>query len=192
MNLLLAAITQTPPVSPTPPTGATPAGAPPADVDPFPGMEKKLPPTDVPWPDWAWWIIGAIALVLLALLVWLIVWAVRRKMAVTPLTPRAIAQQALQALRSRVQTEDAYGFAVAVSDVLRTFISAQFSLRATSQTSPEFLAEISGTARFSEADRSLLATFLEQCDLRKFARVEASDNEALLNSASAFVESASQ
>jgi len=192
MNLLLAAITQTPSVSPAPPTGAPPAGAPPGDVDPFPGMEKKLPPTEVPWPDWAWWVIGAVALVLLALLIWLIIWLVRRKMTTVPLTPRAIAQRALDALRANVQAQDAYAFAVSVSDVLRTFISAQFSLRATSQTSPEFLAEISGTTRFTEADRALLATFLEQCDLRKFARVEASDNEALLNSASAFVESASQ
>jgi len=191
MNLLLAAITQTPPANPTPNSAPAVPPAPP-EVDPFPGMEKKLPPTDVPWPDWAWWVIGAVAVILLGLLIWLIVALVRRKVAAVPLTPRAIAQRALEALRASVHNQDAYAFAVAVSDVLRTFISAQFSLRATSQTSPEFLAEISGMSRFSEADRTLLAAFLEQCDLRKFARVEASDNEALLGSASAFVDSASQ
>lgn len=192
MNPIFAAITQAPP-SPNPAPATPPGpGAPPVEVDPFPGMEKKLPPTDVPWPDWAWWIVGIAAVIVLGLLLWLVVWWFRRRVAAVPPTPRAIALQALEALRANVHTLDAYAFAVSVSDVLRTFISAQFSLHATSQTSPEFLAEISNAARFSEADRALLATFLEQCDLRKFARVEASDNEALLGSASAFVESASQ
>ncbi len=184
MNLLLAAISQ----SPLPGAPATP----PVESDPFPGMEKKLPPTDVPWPDWAWWVIGIAGFILLCLLAWLVIWLVRRQTAAVPLTPRAIAQRELDALRANVGSFDAYAFAVAVSDVLRKFISAQYDLRATSQTSPEFLADIAGTNRFSEADRTRLASFLEQCDLRKFARVEASDNEALLATASAFVESASQ
>ena len=189
MNLLLAAISQTPPAPG--PGPATPSG-PPAETDPFPQMEKTLAPTGVPWPDWAWWLIIAGAIVVLLVVLWLLIRLARRQAATLPLTPRAIAQRELQALRANVTGMDPYAFAVAVSDVLRAFISAQFSLRATSQTSPEFLTEISGSKKFSEADHALLATFLEQCDLRKFARVDASDNEALLASASAFVESASQ
>ncbi len=170
----------------------TPDAAPPADPDPFPTIEKSVTGVDVPWPDWAWWAIGAVALVLFIGLVFLIVWLARRKFATPPPSPRVIAQLELRALRENSSGMDAYAFGVAVSDVLRKFIAGQFGLQAPAQTSPEFLASIAKSARFTDADRSLLGAFLEQCDLRKFARVEAAENESLLQSAYAFVESASQ
>jgi hypothetical protein len=79
---------------------------------------------------------------------------------------------------------------VEVSDVLRIYISGHFALFATQQTSPEFLASISTSPRFSSEDRELLAKFLERCDLIKFARIEADSNEnmKLLGEAVAFVE----
>ena len=84
-----------------------------------------------------------------------------------------------------------YQFSVAVSDVLRTFISnAKFHLPATRLTSPEFLAAIAGSAMFSDADRGLLSHFLGKCDMIKFARVEATgaDNVELVEKAFAFVQ----
>jgi hypothetical protein len=79
---------------------------------------------------------------------------------------------------------------VRVSDVLRTYVGAQFSLPATSQTSPEFLASIADSPRFSVVDKQLLATFLERCDMLKFARIEAhaEENGELLGAAAAFVQ----
>jgi hypothetical protein len=69
-------------------------------------------------------------------------------------------------------------------------VSAQFGLRATTQTSPEFLASIATSVRFSDDDRRLLAAFLERCDLLKFARVEAhvDENHELAGAATAFVQ----
>ena len=75
--------------------------------------------------------------------------------------------------------------------MLRTFISnAKFRLPATKQTSPEFLAAISASPNFTDADRSLLAGFLEHCDMIKFARIDATadDSAKLLESAFAFVQ----
>ena len=71
-------------------------------------------------------------------------------------------------------------------------MSGQFSLHATSQTSPEFLASIAKSPRFSDEDRKLLATFLDRCDMLKFARVEAhaEENGELLGAAAAFVQGA--
>ena len=84
----------------------------------------------------------------------------------------------------------AAAFSVEVSDVLRTFISRHYALFATQQTSPEFLASIASSPRFSAQDREALAVFLERCDLLKFARVEASsgENMELLREAEAFVQ----
>jgi hypothetical protein len=97
----------------------------------------------------------------------------------------------LEKLRARARETEPYLFSVAVSDVLRTFISnAKFRLPATRQTSPEFLAAISGSELFSADDRSLLGHFLEKCDLIKFARMQATatDNMDLVESALAFVQ----
>jgi hypothetical protein len=180
--MILAAIQ-----SATPPASAPSPGAAP---DPPPGLRDIAPPVDVPWPPWMWWAIGVGAAVVLALLVWLIVWLARRKPAAPPPTPRMIALRALEELRAHIRELDSYAFSVRVSDVLRTYVSAQFELPATSQTSPEFLASIADSPRFSSVDRQLLATFLERCDMLKFARIEAhaEENGELLGSATAFVQ----
>jgi hypothetical protein len=74
--------------------------------------------------------------------------------------------------------------------VLRAYVGAAYGLHAPRQTSPEFLASISGYEKFTDADRSLLAGFLERCDLIKFAHVDAdaTDSERLLESAVGFVQ----
>jgi hypothetical protein len=173
MKLLLAAIVP-------PPDGG----------DPLTGLRENAPPVEVPWPDWVWWAIGGGALLLITALILVGVWLARRQLATQPPSPRHIALRELHQLRTSGAGMDAYAFGVAVSDILRTYISQYYSLHATQQTSPEFLASIATSARFSDAERRLLAAFLEQCDLRKYARVQAEDNEALLASAYAFIESA--
>jgi hypothetical protein len=162
----------------------------PEATDPLPGLRENAPSVEVPWPDWVWWAIAAGAVILVVVLVRLCVWWARRQVAALPPSPRHIALRDLQQLRTTGASLDAYAFGVAVSDILRTYISQYYSLQATQQTSQEFLASIAGSSRFTDSERRLLAAFLEQCDLRKYARVHAEDNEALLNSAYAFIESA--
>ena len=167
----------------TPAPGATPAP---------PDIRDIAPPVDVfPYPPWMVAAAIAVAVVVLAVIIWFIVRWIRRRPGPPPLSATAIALRELEELRAKTGEIEPYGFSVAVSDVLRTFISnAKFKLPATRQTSPEFLAAISGSPLFSEGDRSLLGHFLEKCDMIKFARIQAtsSDNSELVESALAFVQ----
>ncbi len=169
--LLLAAITQ---AVPTPDSDG---------IDDIAGPEK-LP--------WAWWQIAllvAVALLLLALAVWLVRrWRQRNQS--PPLPPRATALRELERLRTQVRTLDPHLFSVAVSGVLRRFIRAQHGFCAERQTSSEFLAAIGQSSAFADEDRVLLTAFLERCDLVKFARIGADEttSEVLLCSAMAFVQ----
>jgi hypothetical protein len=167
---------------------STPA---PAAQPPAVEIRDIAPPVDVfPYPPWMVVTAACVAAVLLALIVRLIVRWVRRRPAPPPPTPRAIALRELERLRPQVQVLDPHEFSFPVSDVLRTYIGAEYHLHAPRQTSPEFLATISGSAKFSDADRTLLAAFLERCDLIKFARIDASsdDSAGLLESAISFVQ----
>jgi hypothetical protein len=161
-------------------------------ADPLAGLRPNAAPVDVPWPAWVWWCIAVSAVVAIALLVWLGYWLAHRKPKTIPPTPRQIALRALEDLRARATHMEPYEFTVVVSDVLRTFVSAHYNLRATQQTSPEFLASVSASKQFTTEDRDLLAAFLERCDLLKFARISAREEEnvELLRAAAAFVQGA--
>jgi hypothetical protein len=177
------AILSSAPATPAPP--APPAPPPPVEI------RDIAPPVDVfPYPPWMVAVAVGVAVVILALIVWLIVRWARSRPAPPPPTPRAIALRELERLRPQVQSLDPHDFSFPVSDVLRTYIGAEYHLHAPQQTSPEFLAAISGSPKFSDADRTLLATFLDRCDLIKFARIDASsdDSARLLESAISFVQ----
>lgn len=167
---------------------ATPA---PAGSEP-PQMRDIAPPLDLfPYSPWMIAAAAGAALALLALLGWLLLRWLRHRP--PPPLPSAteIALRALGALQQRVRELEPYAFSILVADVLRTFISsAKFSLPATRQTSPEFLAAIAASPSFTAEDRALLARFMEKCDLIKFARVAATseDNAELVQSALAFVQ----
>lgn len=157
----------------------------------LPEIRDIAAPVDVfPWPLWIILGIAFLVLVFLAALVVGLVWYLRRRPVLPPATPRMIAIRELELLRSQIETLDPHLFSVKVSDVLRGFIEAQYGLRATHQTSPEFLASIAASRTFSESDRDLLEQFLERCDLLKFAHVDASstDSAILHERAVAFVQ----
>jgi hypothetical protein len=135
---------------------------------------------------------GGIALVLLGLVVGLVVRAVRNRPKTPPPTPREIALKKLVAAEADLDRVQPYAFSIQVSDILRQYISAQYNLHATEQTSPEFLADAAKSPHFTGADKQLLAEFLERCDLIKFAHVDATvdDSRALLEQAVRFVKGA--
>lgn len=107
-------------------------------------------------------------------------------------TLRARALAAIQALRERQDELGTLAFSVAVCDVLRRYIEDQFSIRASRQTSPEFLATMESSDRFTSEDRELLTVFLQQSDLLKFARIDAGPAEIdeLLDRAIRFIHGA--
>jgi hypothetical protein len=81
-------------------------------------------------------------------------------------------------------------FSIAISDIVRRYIEDEFKITATHRTTEEFLRDLLGSSNASlAAHRNLLAQFLEQCDLAKFAGVGLSVRimESLHQSARSFV-----
>jgi hypothetical protein len=61
-------------------------------------------------------------------------------------------------------------FYVRLSDILRRYVEWRFGLQAPEQTTEEFLAAVHQTGGLIGSHQALLGTFLEHCDLVKFAR----------------------
>ena len=57
-----------------------------------------------------------------------------------------------------------------ISGILRHYIEDRFELNAPERTTEEFLAELKYSAVLSGEDKDILAQFLQQCDLVKFAK----------------------
>jgi len=146
------------------------------------------PPVDYSLiPPWLVFVITFVVLSLLGLVVW---WFVQRpKPELPPKAPREIALEELEQIRSDIDTMSPYQFSIRVSDVLRRYVTQQYGLPATRQTSIEFLTAAAKAPSFSADEKSLLEDFLNRCDLIKFARYEAttSDSELLLEEAIRFV-----
>jgi len=166
------------------------AQSPQAQATPAP-IQDIAPPIDVfPYPAWVVASVAAVAAVLLVLVIWLIVRWIRNRPAPLPPTPRETAIANLNKAREQIETIEPYAFSILVSDILRAYVAAQFQLHAKQQTSPEFLASISGFTRFTDQEKVLLSVFLEKCDLIKFARIDATpeDSSMLVEQAIRFVE----
>ena len=96
---------------------------------------------------------------------------------------------ALAAIENEIENLPPYRFSIRVSDILRRYVTNQYALPVTRQTSVEFLTALSKSSSFSANEKSLLEDFLNRCDLIKFARYEASsaDSRLLLDEATRFV-----
>ena len=126
-------------------------------------------------------------LLLIGLIVWLVKWWRRRPAKI--LTPRERALDQLARIDSQIETLPPYQFSIRVSDILRRYVTEQYQLPVTRQTSVEFLNALAATSPFSADEQSLLSDFLNRCDLIKFARYEATteDSRSLLEEANRFV-----
>lgn len=127
------------------------------------------------------------ALLLLGFLAWLFIrWRRRPK---TQPTAREIALAQLARIETDIDKLSPYQFSIGVSDILRRFVTEEYQLPVTRQTSVEFLSALAGASPFSDMDKTLLSQFLTKCDLIKFARLEATtaDSRSLLDEARNFV-----
>src|SRR5262249_8054454 len=132
-------------------------------------------------------VIAFVVLSLLGLVVW---WfAKRRQPELPPKVPREIALEELEQIRGEIERISPYQFSIRVSDILRKYVTQQYGLPATRQTSIEFLTALAKASPFSTEEQTLLEDFLNRCDLIKFARYEAttSDSQLLLGEAIRFV-----
>jgi hypothetical protein len=136
---------------------------------------------------WLIFVIAFVALSLVGLAVWLFMR--RRKPSLPPKLPRELALEELERISRAIKKMSPYQFSIRVSDILRRYVTQQYGLPATRQTSIEFLTVLAKASPFSAEEISLLEDFLNRCDLIKFARYEAtsSDSELLLGEAIRFV-----
>ena len=101
-----------------------------------------------------------------------------------------IALQQLEGIRALMQPSSVREFSIAISDIVRRYIEDEFKVTATHRTTEEFLHDLLESSNASlAAHRNLLADFLNQCDVAKFAGVGLSMRimEALHQSARSFV-----
>ncbi len=136
-----------------------------------------------------WMVFCAVAglLLLIGLTIWLIKRWRNRPVAVR--TPRERALDLLARVENEIDQLTPYQFSIRVSDILRRYVTEQYQLPVTRQTSVEFLNALAATSPFSADDQTLLGDFLNRCDLIKFARYDATreDSRLLLDEAGRFV-----
>ena len=114
----------------------------------------------------------------------------RRRRAARKLELFEIALQRLEEVRALMHPSSVKEYSVAISDVVRQYIEAAMNVTATHRTTEEFLRDLLGSSNASlAAHRNLLAEFLSQCDMAKFAGVGLSMQimESLHRSARSFV-----
>ena len=146
------------------------------------------PPIDYSFvPTWAIFLASFVGLCLIGLIVWL--FKRKRKPEQPPKLPREIALEELESIAVEIETTNPYLFSIRVSDILRRYVTNQYALPVTRQTSVEFLTALANSSPFSANDKSLLEDFLNRCDIIKFAKYEAttSDSDLLLEEAIRFV-----
>jgi hypothetical protein len=89
-----------------------------------------------------------------------------------PIPPHEAALNALAALRAQgwIEALQIEPFYVTLSGIVRRYLEDRFGLRAPERTTEEFIRDALGSRKLSDAHRDLVAGFLEQSDLVKFAR----------------------
>jgi hypothetical protein len=117
-------------------------------------------------------------------------WRGRRNRVARVLLPYEVALQRLEAITPLMQPARAREFSIAASDIIRLYIEQRFSVTATRRTTEEFLRDLLASPDPVLAQhQGLLAEFLHQCDVVKFATqsLTAQNMESLRQSARAFV-----
>ena len=130
------------------------------------------------WPAspsrWIWMALAALAVLGVGF------WALRRFLTTPrtilhmpkPIPPYQIALDALDALRQKgwIETLTIEPFYVELSSIVRRYLEGRFGLRAPERTTEEFIRDALTSHKLSDAHQNLVAGFLEQSDLVKFAR----------------------
>jgi hypothetical protein len=143
-------------------------------------------------PAWLGLVVGAVAVLGLSMAAWKY-W--QHRQAARTRAPQPAHLLALAALQ-RLQRDDLIGqqcieaFYVRLSDIVRQYVEWRFGLHAAEQTTEEFLAAVMTSGGLIAAPRDLLVTFLDHCDLVKFARHRPTpdDMQQALSRARLFIE----
>jgi hypothetical protein len=152
------------------------------------GSRDIAPPIDYSLvPPWVIFAAAFAGLTLLGVIGWLILR--KHPASQPPKLPRERALGALEQVEDEIEILTPYRFSIRVSDILRRYVTEQFALPVTRQTSVEFLSALAKASPFSADEKLLLEDFLNRCDLIKFARYNATvaDSRLLLEEAMRFV-----
>jgi hypothetical protein len=143
---------------------------------------EKLPERPSPWMWLAWSLagVGGAVLLFLGLRKW------RRHSRFAPgLTPQQWARRELErvlALNLPANGE-VERFHTMLSNVVRRYLEKRFALPARRQTTPEFLETMQNAPQLSADQRALVRSFLERCDVPKFANAQVSGEECAATAA---------
>jgi hypothetical protein len=154
-------------------------------------IHEIAPPVDYSLvPPWVIYAAIVLGVALLGLIGWWIRKRARRPKLV--LSPRERALEQLERIGREMETVTPYEFSITVSDILRGYVTEQYQLPVTRQTSVEFLGMLAKSSPFSADETALLEDFLGRCDLIKFGRYDATtqDSRLLLEEATQFVKGA--
>ena len=126
--------------------------------------------------EWLWWTLGALALFVIASLVWRHIHKRMTQVSIVPPVPAHVrAKQKLEAALALISQPKE--FCVLVSDTIRFYLEERFQFRAPERTTEEFLRELGGTDLLAPEQKESLGNFLESCDLVKFAKYEPGEKE---------------
>ena len=135
------------------------------------------PPVVIP-SGWAWlfWVLAAVAVAALLYSVWRYWKKAKAAVPLVPVVPPHIkARQKLrEALALISQPKE---FCILVSDTIRWYLEQQFQFHAPDRTTEEFLHELKQTDLLMPDQKDSLGSFLERCDLVKFAKYEPGEPE---------------
>ena len=133
------------------------------------------PPVEIPY-EWLWlWIILAVVAIAAAIVTWVLL---RKKKALVPVAPPVPPHvRAKQKLAEALMfISDPKRFCTEVSNTLRLYLEERFNLRAPERTTEEFLVELRTSRHLTMDQKQSLGSFLESCDLVKFARFEPNED----------------
>ena len=130
--------------------------------------------------EWVLWLFVAAAVLVVA---GVAAWFVRHRLAKRsdelalppPPPPHVVAWERLQ--RALGLIHEAEQFCTEVSQIIRVYLEERFNLQAPDRTTEEFLLELQFSKRLANEHKQLLADFLGECDMVKFAKAEPPEQE---------------
>jgi hypothetical protein len=124
---------------------------------------------------WLWVSLGALAAIALIIALWIWLKPLR---AFRSKSPYELALEKLEKARAMLNEENPEPYAVFVSETIRSYLGARFKILSTRRTTEEFLRQMSADPNTPlAAHRDQLRSFLEACDLVKFAHYQPARDE---------------
>jgi hypothetical protein len=119
---------------------------------------------------WLWVALGVIAALALILFLW---YRFRPHRQLTAKSAYELALEKLEKARAMLNEENPMPYAVFVSETIRSYLGQRFQAPSTRRTTEEFLRQMETDRNTPLAEhRDLLRTFLQSCDMVKFARYQ--------------------